>query len=585
MKVELLGAINYDKLAQYMEKRVAGIVSDNDTLVEYLENIAQNNLCTSDNIGLVDDLISYINDNAGDDVKDSYVDALNNLKDSFYQNREGVNNSIKEIKGLISETNKKLENIIGETIAKIKDLEVERRVAEVTAAGKLSRFPGKVFEMLENVENLSLEKNIKTAVNICSYGHDSITDHDYCLFAIEDVSVLIEQLVIAERFSSFTIKSRREVDFSKVGYYINDFHDKEGNVIPNNEAAKEEFNKYISTLFAKYSYFVENGIPVEDARFVLPYNYYSNMFMGIDAHVLRDMIIRFTKTRLSLIQEVKEFGDTLYEIAKKEVPYIIPEIDNAEVNLKDEVRDYISQYQKDDRYDVLDKVRLVSSSDNIDDTILVSAIMRKTQLDLNAAKVLYAESIKQNPHFKEELMTKIFAEDKSELAQIGFELQIPISYAMLTHYTRHRTHPIMFPDFAPHIDPYQFMVPPTIKQNPELLDKYVDIFTLNEIVFNKFKEDYHVREEDLVYFTLSGNMVNIVTHLDGRTVDHILALRECTRAQWETRNIARGIHDAIDTVPSASLFSSHVGPLCQTHGICKEKEPCGRLKALTRTKE
>ena len=71
-------------------------------------------------------------------------------------------------------------------------------------------------------------------------GHDSISDHDYCVFAIKDVSPIVEQTIIEERFASFTIKSRREADFSQVGFYVPDFHDENGNILPNNEKLKEE---------------------------------------------------------------------------------------------------------------------------------------------------------------------------------------------------------------------------------------------------------------------------------------------------------------------------------------------------------
>ena len=63
---------------------------------------------------------------------------------------------------------------------------------------------------------------------VLSLGHESIIDHDYLVFALEDVSPIVEQTLIKERFSSFTIKSRREVDFSNVGYVVPKFKDKNG---------------------------------------------------------------------------------------------------------------------------------------------------------------------------------------------------------------------------------------------------------------------------------------------------------------------------------------------------------------------
>ena len=586
MRVELLGAINYDKLASYMDKRVEGIVRDNNSMLDYITLLSNNNLCTEENVSLIDDVINYLSI-SDTETMSSYVEALKNIKESFYKSREDLRDAVGWFKKIITEQNEYLANLKNDAVAAVKQLEKDRRSAVVAAAGQLSHFHGKVFEFLEKIEGNSLEKNARVAANICELGHNSITDHDYCLFAVEDISVMMEQILIEERYSSFTIKSRREVNFADAGFYVNDFHDVDGNIIKDNEKAKQEFIDHINWLFGRYSFFIENGVAKEDARFVLPYNFNSNFFMGFDAHVLKDVIIKFTKTRFSLIQEAREFGEKLYEIAKEHIPYIIPEIDATPVNLNDDVRNYILDNIGNNEYEIIDKPKLISASSNIDDTILTSAIMRKTQLPYKEARKVYKRVSSDNTEFRTKLMELLFKNgDANELAQVGFVFQIPISYAVLTHYTRHRTHPILIPEFAPNVDLYKFKIPPAIDANPELRDKFVDVFTMNDYQHGRFRDIYGIREEDLVYFTLSGNMVNIVTRLDGKTMKHISSLRECTRAQWESRNIARGLHDEVGKVKGAELFSSNLGPLCETHGICKEgKKSCGKVLALQKKKE
>ena len=123
---------------------------------------------------------------------------------------------------------------VDELINILKGYEVERKAEIVSTAGRLSRNPGTVFDVLGLSESKTLEQNLSFIKRVVGMGHDSITDHNYCVFAIKDVSPVIEQTIIAERFSSFTIKSRREVDFSKVGFYTPDFHDKQGNLLDNN---------------------------------------------------------------------------------------------------------------------------------------------------------------------------------------------------------------------------------------------------------------------------------------------------------------------------------------------------------------
>lgn len=479
--------------------------------------------------------------------------------------------------------NRNVENC-DEIIEYIRQLEKMGRATKVATAGRLSRFPGDVFEVLGLGEDKTLEQNTSFIERVTKMGHDSITDHDYLVFAIKDVSPVIEQTIIAERFSSFTIKSRREADFSNAGFYTPDFHDKDGNVLSNNAYIKREYQNYMQYLFSVYSKLEEMGLPKEDARFILPYCYNSNIIMGVDAHTLKDMIIKYTKTHLANIQEIREFGEQLRRIAEENVPYIIPLIDKVESKSVDPVRKKIDDAIKPEEYEVLDDVKLLNSSSNIDDTILISALMGRYQYTYEQAKRLLEKATIDDPNFREDLMRSIvFKGDKHELTQVNFQFQVPLSLAVLTHLTRHRTHHLLVPEFSPVMDLTQYKVPPKAKAIcPGEIEK---IFANNVEMYEYFKK-FGIRDEDLIYFTLSGNMVNVVTNMDGKTVEHILALRECSKAQWETQGMARGMHKEISSIPGAEIYSSVLGSTCMTLGICNEgKESCGKVDKLKEAKK
>ena len=468
-----------------------------------------------------------------------------------------------------------------EIIGYIKQLEKNERVQKVSSAGRLSRFAGDVFEVIGMSSSKTFEQNVKFATNVISMGHDSITDHDYLVFAIKNVSPIIEQTIIEERFSSFTIKSRREVDFSTAGFYIPDFRDKDGIILANNDTIKEEYESYMKTLFNEYMNFTKRNIPKEDARFVLPYSFYSNIIMGVDAHTLKDMIIKYTKGKLSNISELRDFGNRLYEIAKENIPYITTLIDEAKINRYDAVEEYLKSVNHSPTYKILDKPYLINRTQDVDNTILISTLMLHYQINYEEAKKLLVKLSNENSNFKENLMRKIVFEGEGiELKQVNFEYQIPLSFAVLTHLTRHRTHPILVPDFVPNVDLSQYKVPPKIKSYG-MEKQFENIFSNNYDVYTKFLENYHVCEEDLVYFTLSGNMVNVVTNLDGKTLAHILKLRECNKAQWETRDMAYGMHNELKGKDDIKIFESLLGATCMTEHICNEgKESCGKIKTL-----
>ncbi len=474
----------------------------------------------------------------------------------------------KKVRKLLENTSLKEEER-EKLIEDLEEVEVARRSEIVSSAGRLSRFAGNVFEILGISEDKTLAQNVKYASMVSGLGHNSITDHDYLVLAIKDVSVLIEQIIIEERFASFTIKSRREVDFSNVGFY-NPFDEKE---------QKTSYDDYTKSLFDQYHKLIEKGIKLEDARYVLPYNFHSNILMGIDAHTLKDMIIKCSKRKNAKIKEVREFGDALYKIAKKHCPYIIEEIDKEEYR-EDEVGNYLEDVIEKEPYQILEKPKLLSHTENVDDTILVSAIMRRYQYPFEKAYKVYQEACKSNPNFKEKLMKKIaFEGDKLELSQASFQFQIPLSYAVLTHLTRHRTHHIMVPDFYPNPDLTQYKTPPKIRDKEKAL--YDSIFEKNQEMYQAFKKKYQLEEEDLVYFTLAGNMTNAITNMDGASVEHILRLRECNKAQWEIREAVTNIHKEIEKLDNTEAFRSILGSTCVTRGICNEgKECCGKVYTL-----
>ena len=258
------------------------------------------------------------------------------------------------------------------------------------------------------------------------------------------------------------------------------------------------------------------------------------------------------------------------------VPYLKETIDNYEINNCDEVEKLLDKYVTDKSYDIIDKVKLLSYTPNSDDVIITSALMRVYGYSYEKAINIY-ESIKNNKELLREIMKESSKTvDKKELKQVNFCFQFPISFAVLTHFTRHRTHPILIPDFFPIKDLTKYKIPPSIEKIAK--DKYIDMFDRNVSVYNEFK-NLGVCDEDLVYFYLAGNMLNITTNFDGGTFAHIMRLRICTKAQWETRELAYQMRDLVKNI--APIYGSILGSDCEIFRICKEgRESCGRLEAL-----
>ena len=219
-------------------------------------------------------------------------------------------------------------------------------------------------------------------------GHKSIIEHDYLVFAICDVTPIVEQTIIGNRLTSFTIKSRREVDFRNAGFYIPNFRDKKYNEHPKNKELQEKYITHMKYLFNTYGDIADSGINVEDARFILPYSFHSNIIMGLDARELEKMIISFLYGSLSKIAELKEMGEKLFAIVKEYVPYLEETI----LNYKNETAnsfEYMENLSTRPQIKIVEKPKLISYTPNPDDVILKSSIMYHYQCsDTEASEIL-----------------------------------------------------------------------------------------------------------------------------------------------------------------------------------------------------
>lgn len=260
--------------------------------------------------------------------------------------------------------------------------EIEKRLQIVASAGNLSRADGTVTQVLESHNDY--ETNLKLARAIVGYGHKSISEHDYLVFALEDVTPIIEQIIIGYRLTSFTIKSRRNVDFRSVGFYVPNFKDVNGNVLENNEQLQAEYKKYMQSLFDKYGELVDEEIPVEDCRYILPYSYHSNIIMGCDANELLNMASDMMYGKISKIAEVRELGEKLSAMIKDYVPYLDRALDKEKdkkyytdnLEFLDEL---VPQIEFPQQAHLLESVEMTDYTHNADWKVLVSALMARYQ--------------------------------------------------------------------------------------------------------------------------------------------------------------------------------------------------------------
>jgi thymidylate synthase (FAD) len=303
--------------------------------------------------------------------------------------------------------------------------------------------------------------------------------------------------------------------------------------------------------------------------------------MGCDANELLRMTADMLHGKISNIPEVKELGEKFAEMIREKAPYLVRALDS------EEGKDYY-----EDKFEFLDEMIPKTggwSGRNIETGVLLEEvnmtdytkwgdwkvlchiIAARYQVNLEDAAELLHQLMDQDSGIKRRLMQAlIHSKNQRELEQIIFSYEIPISLAVLTHITRHRMHSLLVPDFVPLWNMENYVTPETVAKDHK--EEYDEIFSNNALMVEEFRKQ-GVRDEDLVYFYLSGNACNIYTTMNGRTLEWISRMRCCNKAQWEIRAIANSMVEQAKKV--APLVGEGLGPYCKVMGYCPEgKDSC-----------
>ena len=86
------------------------------------------------------------------------------------------------------------------------------------AAGRISTQQGTALEIFARSHDA--DKNKRLIEKVTASGHTSTVEHLFFNLAFNNVSVVVEQFMIEFRLASFTVKSRRYVDFADCGYLV-----------------------------------------------------------------------------------------------------------------------------------------------------------------------------------------------------------------------------------------------------------------------------------------------------------------------------------------------------------------------------
>ena len=123
---------------------------------------------------------------------------------------------------------------------------------------------------------------------------------------------------------------------------------------------------------------------------------------------------------------------------------------------------------------------------------------------------------------------------------------------------------------------YELVVPRTMSRSSVQNDMLALISDAREVYGLAMTAE--VPSEDARYLTLHGATTKLMLTMNARELKHFFALRCCTRAQWEIRELANQMLELVHPL-MPEVFKPHMAA-CDQSGFCREDKTCGRKPTL-----
>lgn len=547
VRVQLVEKLDYDKLEKRIDKYIEDAINSNRQFIKSLDQLVI--------VGLSEDSMNEMVFNiVKTSEEDTYISRkitkfIKELLYSFRNSKENLGEKVNSLKKQIQEDNARLIALRNSTIKDIKEIELSQRTNIGLSLYKFQMNAKSIEDIVSEFSANGLETNTKIVEHILKDGEKPLVFPDNYVFEVSSVSNLVKNVLQQEKVG---VISPNNILGS---FYIPNFHDEDGKLLPNNDELKEQYIKHVDALNDRFLYLSTNGISINDAKNVLPCGSLTNLAFSVDAMELKDLIIKLIKTKYASIQELYVFGKRLYEIAKEKVPFIIAEIDDFVPTLDedfvfmDEVVEQIEDKDKDEE----DVVDIKLSTNNIDDTILISSIMNRYQYSYKKAKEVYDGLVVVVPNFKKKLMKAIISSNDVELETVMFNINANISLNALDKLSAYAD---ILPCDISSSDLTSFKTPSSITYGERLSKEYDNAFKCNTKLCNIFEQKYGVRKEDLVYFVMNGNMINTLMHFNGKSLRDFVISCEKNNTDLELKEFAKNICYELNRLEGAVLYSA-----------------------------
>lgn len=165
----------------------------------------------------------------------------------------------------------------------------------------------------------SVDKDRETIRQLISSGHESVLEHASATFLVEGISRACLAQLTRHRLASFTVESQRYVNALAVNPWV-------AVVVPRTVKGLQYdvFLKAVTSAQEAYRELVELGVPIEDARYVLPQAMPTRLVVTANFREWRH-IIRLRRAQ-DAQWEIRELARLIQEILVKEAPSVFEDL-------------------------------------------------------------------------------------------------------------------------------------------------------------------------------------------------------------------------------------------------------------------
>ncbi|MEM0120095.1 MAG: FAD-dependent thymidylate synthase [Thermoprotei archaeon] len=300
-----------------------------------------------------------------------------------------------------------------------------------------------------------------------------------------------------------------------------------------------------------YLKMVEKGVPLEDARSVLPLAVNSNITSSGGGREYTYLAILSRSPHIILPQVVKDSIDQIL----KQVSSVAPQV-FMDYGPNYDIRRYYPSPQlfvKTNQY--LNKLIRENGSERV-------ALLGFHDNGLKLSKSEVAEGVLSgDPAFF------------TNLLHIRAVFLVKLSLEAAHQAIRHRTWNHDFESLYDAAERFEYMVPPSI-QSSDFLTEYHQLQAQMRELYVKMRDE--VSKSESLLFLTNAHYVYDLMEIDGWNMIGNLPLRTCEKAQWEIRGIAKLMVSKLAWGSAQSGFSGdktlsfYALPTCQTFGVCYE---------------